>query len=334
MTGFTLRLMLAAVTMHWTPQTGNSIAGLRGVAVVSQKVVWVSGTQGTVLRTVDGGKHWEARKVGGAEGLDFRDVEAFDGNMALVVASGLGDASWVYLTTNGGNAWTLVLRNPESAGFFDAMKFWDRNHGILVGDPVAGHFTIYTTNNGGLKWTLANQPAAVAGEGAFAASGTCLTVRDNHDAWFGTGGRGLARVFHTADQGQSWTVAGTPLSGRTASSGIFGLVFPDSDHGVAVGGDYATPDQSAPTVAVTSDGGFTWTVSRYGIPGGFRSAVTYVKPKKMLIAVGTSGSDYSMDGGLTWTKLSTDTLNAVANAGSEVWAVGPNGLILKLVSGR
>jgi hypothetical protein len=52
----------------------------------------------------------------------------------------------------------------------------------------------------------------------------------------------------------------------------------------------------------------------------------------MLIAVGTSGSDYSLDAGMTWQRISNESLNAVDNEGGHVWAVGPKGLILKLAA--
>jgi photosystem II stability/assembly factor-like uncharacterized protein len=330
MTVFIIPAFFATLALHWIPQASNSAAGLRGLSVVSQKVAWTSGTKGTILRTLDGGEHWEARTVPGTDGLDFRDVKAFDARTALVMASGAGEASRVYLTTDGGEIWMLVLSNPDKAGFFDAMKFWDRKHGILLGDPVAGHFTIYTTEDAGLNWERSHGPEAIADEGAFAASGTCLTLLGNHDAWFGTGGPGAGRVFHTTDRSKNWTVAATPLSGHVASAGIFSVVFVDSKHGIAVGGDYQKPAQAEHTIAMTGDGGFTWVVPAGALAGGFRSGATYVKPRKMLLAVGTGGSDYSFDGGMTWRRLSTDNLNAVASDGESVWAVGPKGLIVKL----
>ena len=330
MTGLTVHILLAASALHWTPQISNSVAGLRGLSVVSQKVAWASGAKGTVRRTLDGGENWEVRRVAGGDALDFRDVEAFDAKTALLLASGSGEASRVYLTTNGGESWTLVLSNGDKTGFFNAMKFWDRKHGILLGDPVGGHFAIYTTDNGGLTWTRQSGPPAISGEGAFAASGTCLKVRESHDAWFGTGGPGVARVFSTEDRGHTWTVAPTPLAGRTASAGIFSVEFIDAKRGVAVGGDYQKPAQTTATLAVTSDGGHTWLTPAIGIPSGFSSAVNYVKPKKLLVAVGTGGSDYSSDDGMTWQRFSSESLNALDSAGDKVWAVGPKGLIMKL----
>jgi len=46
--------------------------------------VWVSGTEGTVLRTTDGGKSWDALKVPKADTLDFRGIRAFDAETAVL----------------------------------------------------------------------------------------------------------------------------------------------------------------------------------------------------------------------------------------------------------
>lgn len=63
----------------------------------------------------------------------------------------------------------------------------------------------------------------------------------------------------------------------------------------------------------------------------------------MLVAVGTSGSDLSLDGGESWNPGDTLSLNAVAFAPGRDgraratvpagWAVGPRGTIAKWVGG-
>ena len=62
----------------WVPQPSGTTARLRGLSVVDERVAWAGGAGGTVLRTVDGGRTWQRRVVPDAEGLDFRDIEAFD----------------------------------------------------------------------------------------------------------------------------------------------------------------------------------------------------------------------------------------------------------------
>ena len=224
-----LALLVPGGTPLWTPQSSQTDARFRGVCAVSSQIAWCSGTKGTFARTIDGGKTWKPSQVRGAEALDFRDVEAFDAETAYLLASGPGDASRIYKTTDGGVSWTKQLTNPDPKGFFDAIGFFDRNHGLAFGDPVDGHFTLFTTNDGGATWPRvagSNLPPALANEGAFAASGTCLVVSGERNAWFATGGARVARVFRSTDRGRSWTVAETPVLTGNPSSGIFSLAFP------------------------------------------------------------------------------------------------------------
>jgi photosystem II stability/assembly factor-like uncharacterized protein len=318
-----------ASIFHWVSQVSNTDASLRGLHAVSPQVVWASGTHGTYLLTTDAGAHWKAATVAGAETLDFRDVEAFDSNAAFLLASGEGAASRLYKTADGGQHWTLLFTNPDEKGFFDALAFWDRAHGIILGDPVKGSFAIFTTGDGGVTWQRQQTAAALPDEGAFAASGTCLVVKGAREAWFATGGPGAGRVFRSVDGGKTWSVAPTPLSGESKSAGIFSLAFANSKHGIAVGGDYQKPRESARTAAVTDDGGKTWRAPRGGGLTGYRSGVVFML-RNTEIAVGTGGTDVSTDGGDSWRSVSESSFNAVASAGGTVWAVGPKGAIARL----
>src|SRR6185369_3228918 len=194
--------------------------------------------------------------------------------------------------------------------------------------PVDGHFAVLTTADGGLHWERRTTPPALPNEGAFAASGTCLITAGKRDAFFATGGPGAARVFHTSDRGVTWTVVTTPIRNDSASSGIFSLWFSNGRHGVAVGGDYSKAPAAEHNIAVTSDGGRTWSEPTGKHPEGFRSAVVYLPGHKVWIAVGTSGSDVSSDDGKTWKVFDTGNYNAVSfTAGDAGWAVGPGGRV-------
>ena len=320
-----LLLQLAVLGPHWITQQSNTTASLRGLHVVSPQVIWASGTKGTFLRTTDGGEHWQSGTVAGAETLDFRDVEAFDANTAYLLGSGDGAKSRVYKTTDAGAHWALLFTNPDEKGFFDDLAFWDPTHAILLGDPVNGQFTIFTTADAGHTWQRQPTPPALEDEGAFAASGTSLFVRSSSEAWFATGGPHGARVFHTFDGGKNWGAATTPFGGAK-TSGIFSLAFMDKRHGIAVGGDYHDPKTTEHTVATTRDGGMTWHPAA-GL--GYRSGIALLD-KAVFVAVGTTGSDISEDGGQTWRHFSETNLNAVAANGNAVWAVGPKGTIVKL----
>jgi photosystem II stability/assembly factor-like uncharacterized protein len=333
--------LLAGVAAHvsspWTLQTSPVTERLRGVSAVSDTVAWASGNKGTIVRTTDGGATWVRVAVPGAESLDFRDIEAFGAGTAYVLAIGPGDASRIYRTGDGGKTWTLQFTNPEARAFYDAIAFWNEQTGVAVGDPIDGRFTILRTDDGGKTWARVPSsgiPEALPGDGAFAASGTCLTVYGSRHAWFGTGGAARARVFRSADQGLTWAVADTPIMAGNASSGVFSLAFADAGRGVAVGGDYRIEGGTGDNLATTSDGGKTWAFASAARLRSFRSAVAYVPGSKgsRLIAVGPDGTDTSADGGRTWTPLGDEGYHAlsIAPGGRVAWAVGEGGRIARL----
>jgi photosystem II stability/assembly factor-like uncharacterized protein len=266
--------------------------------------------------------------------LDFRDIETVDGNTTYLLSSGPGPASRIYKTTDGGSNWALIYPNTDRDGFWDAIAFWDSTHGILLGDPVNGRLTILTTSDG-ITWQTQKGPSAEKDEGAFAASGTCLFTRGTREAWFATGGPSGGRVFHTSDGGQTWSVAKTPVRHDSANAGIFSLGFSDGRHGVAVGGDYSKAAESMANIALTEDGGKTWTAPAGARPSGYRSAVTYLSGADIWLTVGTSGSDVSRDGGKTWKNFGDAAYNAMSfTASGAGWAVGPNGAVARFDPAR
>jgi photosystem II stability/assembly factor-like uncharacterized protein len=328
-----LAILVASLAMaqRWVPQNSTTSSSLRGVSAVNAKVVWASGTAGTWLRTTDGGLKWTSAQVVGAEDLDFRDVHGVDERTAYLLSIGAGDKSRIYKTVDAGEHWKLEFTNPDAKGFFDALAFWDARHGMLLGDPVDGHFVVMTTDDGGEHWQRRDTPSAVPNEGAFAASGTCLVVAGTREAWFGTGGVEGARVFHTADGGATWSVARTPVRSDAAAAGIFSLAFSDAMHGIAVGGDYSKPEDATRNIAVTSDGGKTWTEPQGVHPKGFRSAVALLPGTSLWVTAGTSGSDVSSDGGTNWRPFDKGSYNAVSFVSASAgFAVGPKGRIAAL----
>ncbi len=315
---------------HWRAQSSGTTADFRGLSAVSERVAWASGSRGTVARTTDGGATWRADTVPGARALDFRDVEAFDARRAYVLSIGNGSASRIYKTTDGGKTWALQFTNRDTASFFDCLAFWTPEHGIAVSDAVKGRFRIVETRDGGKTWRdlpPASLPEARDGEGAFAASGTCLVARGRRHAWIASTG---ARVIRTADNGTTWRAAETPLLTGRPGAGVFSVAFRTAEIGVAVGGDYQRPKEGVGTAAFTRDGGATWEQAQ-SLPW-FRSGVAYraVGTGQHAVAVGTSGTSVSYDDGRNWTTIDTLNLNAVAFARDGAgWAAGPRGTIVK-----
>ncbi|WP_436527226.1 WD40/YVTN/BNR-like repeat-containing protein [Actinoplanes sp. HUAS TT8] len=313
----------------WRLGDTGTTARFRGLAPVSASVAWVAGSAGTVLRTVDAGRTWSSVGPADAAELQFRDIEAFDARHAVALTIGSGTDSRIYATADAGRTWTRTFQNEDASAFYDCMTFLDRRHGLALSDPVNGKFRILATRDGGRTWSVlpdTGMPAALDGEFAFAASGTCLTSSSGR-AYFATGGGPASRVFSSNDLGRSWRVTETPIPSGP-SAGIYGLAFRDPAHGLAVGGDYTVPD-SAPAGAAVTRNGRTWSASTTP-PGEYRSGVAW--SGRAAITVGPTGSDLSHDGGLTWRRFDTGSFDAVACVAHTCWASGEQGRVARLTT--
>ncbi len=328
-----------APTVSWRDLPTGTTARFRGLAPVDRRTAWVSGTEGTVLRTVDGGRTWRDVSPGQGTGtLEFRDVEAFDAQRAVVLSIGEGGDSRVYRTSDGGRHWQRTFTNTEPTAFYDCLGFFDARHGIALSDPVAGKFRVLATDDGGAHWAVvdpAGMPAALTGEFAFAASGTCLVTAGRSDAWIASGGGATSRVFHSTDRGRTWSVTSTPVASSDAG-GIFSLAVRGTADVVAVGGDFLDPRVGTRASAYSADGGGTWTAG--GRLGGYRSGASWITQDRAgspgvdhLIAVGPTGTDVSRNGGRTWVAVDTGSLDSVeCTPDGACWASGDQGRVAVL----
>ncbi|MEU0570896.1 oxidoreductase, partial [Nonomuraea sp. NPDC005983] len=173
-------------SLGWELKSSGVTARLRGLSPVSRDVAWASGSEGTVLRTVDGGRTWQQVSPPGTQTLQFRDVEAFDARRAVVLSIGEGGDSRVYRTEDAGRTWAETFRNDDPKAFYDCMAFFDKRHGLAMSDPVDGRFRLLATEDGGRSWQVlpsSGMPDALPGEAGFAASGQCLVTAGGQDAW-------------------------------------------------------------------------------------------------------------------------------------------------------
>lgn len=318
--------------LKWEMQELDSKASIRGISVVDENIAWLSGSNGTIARTTDGGQTWE-KIFAPIDSLDYRDIEAFNADEAIILSIGTGDPSKVFKTMNGGTTWEQVDQNTYEEGFYTGIAFWDKNHGFLVGDPVEGHNFVLVTDDGGQNWSRIDtsaMPPLLETEYGFAASGTHLTVFGEDRAWIGTGGVN-SRVFYSNDKGRTWEVSETPIIQGEPSTGIFSLEFRSPEYGVAVGGDYTKEEEGENNVMITEDGGKTWKLSTVS-QVDYRSCVRFVED--LVIATGPSGSDYSLDGGNTWKGFGDQgfhTMSVGKDGLNSVWAAGSGGRVAKLI---
>jgi len=306
-------------------------SSFRGLSVVNQKVVWVSGTGGTVLRTIDGGKNWENISVPNMEKIDFRDVEGFNKNTAIVM--GIASPARFYKTTDGGQNWKLVYFDDREGVFFDGMSFWNKNDGIAFSDPVDGQHLLIRTTDGGDTWHEIPKegfPHKLNPEFGFAASGTGIPVQGRKTVWLGMGGV-KSRVFKSEDGGMNWSVAETPVVHGGQSTGIYSVAFKNKKVGISVGGDY-TNQSIKNTMAYTNDGGATWHLPEKQTHQ-YRECVAHYRGN-IFFAVGPSGFDMTTDNGKNWYphywEVNNLTAVAFAKRSNVGFAVGKGGQIYKI----
>jgi photosystem II stability/assembly factor-like uncharacterized protein len=330
-----LLILLTACTITGRAQTlelltSGTATSIRGMSVVSDHIIWVSGSNGTVGRSVDGGKTWQWITVKDYEKTDFRDIAAFNAQTAVIM--GIAEPARILKTTDGGAHWKLVFTDSTRGMFLDAMDFVDARNGIVVGDPIDSKFYIAKTTNGGNSWTKTPsimQSNSAPGEACFASSGTNIHYFTNKDFLFVSGGT-LSRLHDDAG-GRSLPIIQGKESTGANSIAVNSSGPRVSNSFVIVGGDFTHDKDTLQNCILTHDGGHTW-IRPATPPHGYRSCITYISNKKLLCC-GTSGVDLSTDGGINWQLISPDGFHVCQRAkkGKVVYLAGSGGRIARLV---
>jgi len=294
-TGFAQELRLSKI------HTGIN-SSIRGLSVVDNSIAWLSGGNGIVGITNNGGQTWNFLPIKGFETMDFRSIYAFDDKKAIIANA--GSPANILITQDGGQSWQIVYTNEHEAAFLDGVDFWDDQHGTIYGDPINGKMLILRTSDGGLTWhEIGNAPVLHDGEASFAASGTGIRCIDKDSVFIATGGSS-SRMWISADKGENWTFLTPPILQGESSQGIFSMAIRRSTW-ILVGGDYKNEGFSHQHILYSDDQGQTWK-SPDPATRGYRESVEYIT-KNMVVAVGPSGMDISQDGGKTWQPLNEES---------------------------
>ena len=314
---------LAQPLFRETP-TGTA-ASLRAVSAPGNRVIWLAGNGGTILRSVSEGETWALRGIPGFEKSDFRSLYAFDSLHALVACT--GSPAVILRTADGGQNWQEVYRNTHPEAFLDGIDFWDQDRGMVYGDPLNGRFLLLLTTDGGRTWLPVpeeQRPAADSGEASFAASGTAIRLWDKQKAAIATGGR-VSRIWYTENGGRNWICRPVPIIQGAASQGIFSIAVRGRKW-VVTGGDFTRDTLRRNHVFYSEDEGKTWNFPARPT-GGYRESVEWTDSGGLL-ATGPGGSDFSSDGGKTWepvTELAGFHVVRQARGGKEMVMAGGKG---------
>lgn len=310
--------------------TTGTKTSLRGLSVVNDNVVWVSGSGGTVGKSNNGGKNWKWMTVKGFEKIEFRDIEAFDASTAIIM--GVAEPAYILKTTDGGDTWKVVYENKTKGMFLDAMDFLNSRQGMVVGDPINNKVFLASTSDGGDTWKELEdvRPIADSGEAFFAASGTNIRLLENKKFFIVSGGT-KSRLF--SESGKT----DLPITQGKETTGANSIDVFDNGNGkgsrqmVVVGGDFNADSSSEKNCFYTTDAGKTWKAPKEP-PHGYRSCVEYLS-KDDVLSCGLTGVDYSFNGGKTWEWISKESFHVcrIAKLGTTIYLAGNNGKIGKIV---
>ena len=300
--------------------TSGTKTSLRGLSVVSDKTVWVSGSSGTVGLSLDGGLNWKWMNVKGFEKRDFRDIEAFNDSTAIIMA--VDEPSYILKTNDAGRSWKTVYTNAEKGMFLDALDFNGKN-GIVIGDPIKGKFFVAKTKDAGETWQdmpYEKRPIADSGEACFASSGTNVRLLKNNKPIFISGGASS----HLYLQNNKLLL---PIIQGKESTGANSIAYKNKKMFIVVGGDFNQKDAREKNCFITYNAGKTW-IEPQTSPLGYRSCVEFIK-QKTWITCGLNGIDISRNDGKEFTSISTESFHVCKKSpsGNVVFFAGSNGRV-------
>lgn len=306
-------------------------AGFRGLTISPDNTIWVSGTKGTILKSIDFGEKWELINAGNDESDDYRDIEAFNKDTAVIMK--VGSPGKIFFTKDGGKIWELRYQNDHPAVFFDSMCRINKNGLIAFSDPIDDKFYLIKSDNSGIDWRSIVSDSicySIKGESAFAASGTCV-VSYGKKIWMVTGGS-ESRVIFSSDYGEKWINSKTIYKTSSATQGFYSVDFCDELYGIIVGGDYTKKEISENNLFISDDGGINWKKAE-NPPLGFKSCIKFSPVnKKMVVVTGTSGTDISYDRGINWKHIDDESYNVCdfSKDGRFVFFAGDRGNLAKM----
>jgi photosystem II stability/assembly factor-like uncharacterized protein len=301
---------------------------IRGLSVVDNQVAWLSGSNGMVAKTVNG-KDFTWQQLKGFEKIDFRDIEAFSKNEAVIVSA--GSPAYILKTIDGGINWNKVYENRDTAIFLDGMDFWNKKEGIIFGDPINGVMQILQTKDGGSTWKNKSAQANInleKGEAAFAASGTTIRTFKNW-VYIATGGK-VSNLYVSKNKGKDWEKYNLPIIQGESSQGCFSFAV-EKNKIFITGGDYLKDQSSTKNFFYLDFYDWEWKEANQS-PFGYKSSIEIVGPNQ-LIATGTSGTDFSEDNGKTWQLLTNKGFNVCKKAkkGDLVLMAGNRGKVYQVL---
>lgn len=307
-------------------------SSIRALQVVNDSTIWWAGSGGKYGYSLDAGQSWVV------DSIQWDTIQPHFRSIAVtqeaVFLLSIASPALLFRSIDQGQEWELVYQEDHPAAFYDAMSFWDDQEGIAMGDPTDGCLSVIRTKDGGLTWqkiSCEQLPAAEEGEAAFAASNSNIALVGDQ-AWIVSGGK-RARVFHSPDRGDNWSVVDSPIAEGEQMTGIFTVDFYDAQTGIIFGGDWNQKEVNSKNKALSTDGGQSWMPILEGAGPGYQSCVKFLpnSEAQAILSCGIPGINFSADQGQNWKKLSDESWYTMGfgSTWQTAWLAG-NGKVGKI----
>lgn len=300
---------------------------IRAIEAIDEHTMWFAGSNGKVGYTQDGGQSFKIHTI--AYDTLMPEFRAIARTKEAVFVLSIASPALLYKSSDMGENWEIVYKEDDKAAFYNSMAISKSGLGVAVGDPIDKCLSVLISEDYGNTWSKLScdiLPVVVDGEAGFAASNSNVQIIGD-SIWLVSGGT-KARVFHSENRGESWSVYNTPIINGGQMTGIYSTHFYDSKHGFIFGGDWNSKETNTKNKAFSDDGGRTWTLLANGEYPGYRSSVRYIPNSnaKKLIAVGTPGTSLTKDGGKSWVPLNKESFYTIRFTpnGKTAWLAGAN----------
>lgn len=307
-----LQIGIQILNAQWVQQYQTVLfSHLSDVKFVNRNTGWVSGNQGIVLKTTNGGQNWIEQNTGITNKI-LKSICVVNSNVVYIV----GYFETILKTTDSGNNWNIIKNGPYGQGHsYEGAYFINENTGWICGSGSL----IFKTTNGGISFDSVNIPVGYL-----------------FDIYFRNANEGLvcgeaATMYKTIDGGLNWqeipmVPMGLPLSN------LYRLTFVNSNTGYTQG-IYTNK------VFKTTNFGSNW--DSIASVQGAGDTYTICFPNELTgWCAGSDGLIFkTTNGGYNWQQeilppISTSYLHGLWFYNDSIgWAVGANMKILNTTNG-
>lgn len=345
-----MRFGMIILLVLWSPQSFGQ--HFRGLSVVDDNVVWMSGTKGTVLRTVNSGTSWDTLTPYNYHQKDFRDIHAWNEKHAMIMSA--GDSSVLLETFDAGKTWKLIYHDYTPGSFFDAIDVQGSKI-ILVGDGVSDNnpylvyfdkkrkpytFKTHYANKREVFWHMAflkekklDSFSFFAGSGAnvqWVAKNTFIAIPITKDTAYFLQGK-ITRTNpakHANPSDNSMFLIFTsfhslPFKSQKAG-GAYAIYQSNLGITMAVGGSFYKPDDGDSATCFSVNFGQSW-ASGPSFVNGYRSCVVFQEKLNLWVCTGPNGTDYIYNNGAIWKNSHIGGYNVCAVSKNYLWLAGNYG---------